>query len=132
VLWFAPAEWRECRLGIQLLPLLPISEALFPDVAFVRDLVAWTLPALARDGVGDWWKGFVYALEGIYDTEAALAKIRALTAHDNGNSLTNLLWWLHSRGPAAALSGTGTPGSGSAAATGSGTATDSDSGGQRE
>ena len=97
VLWFAPAEWKECRLGIQL---LPISEALFPDVAFIRDLVAWTLPALERDGVGEWWKGFVYALEGIYDTGAALAKIHALTAHDNGNSLTNQLLWCtasHSR-----------------------------------
>ncbi|KAG2572434.1 hypothetical protein PVAP13_7KG178800 [Panicum virgatum] len=129
-LWFAPAEWRECRLGIQVLPLLPVSEALFPDAAFARDLVEWALPALARDGVGDWWKGFVYALQGIYDTEVALAKVRELTAHDNGNSLTNLLWWLHSRGPAAASSsGRGTPGSGSAAA--AGTATDSDSGGQQ-
>ncbi|RLM75115.1 putative endo-1,3(4)-beta-glucanase 2 [Panicum miliaceum] len=97
-LWFAPPEWKECRLGIQLLPVLPISEALFPDVAFVRDLVAWTEPALARDGVGEGWKGFVYALEGIYDREAALAKTRALKGHDDGNSLTNLLWWLHSRG----------------------------------
>ncbi|CAL5018216.1 unnamed protein product [Urochloa decumbens] len=136
VLWFAPAEWKECRLGIQLLPLLPISEALFPDVAFVRDLVAWTLPALERDGVGDWWKGFVYALEGIYDTEAALAKIRALTAHDNGNSLTNLLWWLHSRGPnPASSSGTGTPCSGSGLAAAAGTActsTGSDGAGQHE
>ncbi|KAL6655659.1 hypothetical protein ACP70R_006485 [Stipagrostis hirtigluma subsp. patula] len=97
-LWFAPPEWKECRLGIQLLPVLPISEALFPDVAFVKDLVGWTLPALSRDGVGEGWKGFVYALEGIYDKEAALAKTRALTGHDDGNSLTNLLWWLHSRG----------------------------------
>jgi endo-1,3(4)-beta-glucanase len=97
-LWFAPPEWKECRLGIQLLPLLPVSEALFPDAAFVRDLVAWTLPALARDGVGEGWKGFVYALEGVYDKEGALAKTRALTGHDDGNSLTNLLWWLHSRG----------------------------------
>ncbi|KAF8647996.1 hypothetical protein HU200_065031 [Digitaria exilis] len=97
-LWFAPPEWKECRLGIQLLPVLPISEALFPDVAFVKDLVAWTAPALARDGVGEGWKGFVYALEGVYDKEAALAKTRALTGHDDGNSLTNLLWWLHSRG----------------------------------
>ncbi|CAD6225103.1 unnamed protein product [Miscanthus lutarioriparius] len=97
-LWFAPPEWKECRLGIQLLPVLPISEALFPDVAFVKDLVAWTLPALARDGVGEGWKGFVYALEGIYDKEAALTKTRALNGHDDGNSLTNLLWWLHSRG----------------------------------
>ncbi|TVU09395.1 hypothetical protein EJB05_42867 [Eragrostis curvula] len=96
-LWFAPPESKECRLGIQLLPVLPISEALFPDVAFVKELVGWTLPALARDGVWESWKGFVYALEGVYDKEAALAKTRALTGHDDGNSLSNLLWWLHSR-----------------------------------
>lgn len=97
-LWFAPPEWKECRLGIQLLPLLPISEALFPDIGFVKDLVSWTTPALARDGVGEGWKGFVYALEGVYDKESALAKTRALASHDDGNTLTNLLWWLHSRG----------------------------------
>uniref|UniRef100_A0A5B6ZHC3 glucan endo-1,3-beta-D-glucosidase n=1 Tax=Davidia involucrata TaxID=16924 RepID=A0A5B6ZHC3_DAVIN len=97
-LWFAPPAWRECRLGIQLLPLLPISEVLFSDVVFVRELVRWTLPALAREGVGEGWKGFVYALEGIYDKEGALDKIRSLNEFDDGNSLTNLLWWIHSRG----------------------------------
>uniref|UniRef100_A0A7N0UGG5 glucan endo-1,3-beta-D-glucosidase n=1 Tax=Kalanchoe fedtschenkoi TaxID=63787 RepID=A0A7N0UGG5_KALFE len=97
-LWFAPPEWKECRLGIQLLPLLPISEVLFSDVGFVRQLVNWTLPALRREGVGEGWKGFVYALEGVYDKEIALEKIRGLNAHDDGNTLTNLLWWVHSRG----------------------------------
>ncbi|XP_047056355.1 probable endo-1,3(4)-beta-glucanase ARB_01444 [Lolium rigidum] len=38
-----------------------LCEALFPDARFVRDLVGWTAPALARDGIGDGWKGFVYA-----------------------------------------------------------------------
>ncbi|TKY50069.1 putative endo-1,3(4)-beta-glucanase 2 [Spatholobus suberectus] len=97
-LWFAPAEWKECRLGIQLLPLAPISEVLFSNVDYVRELVEWTLPALDRDGVGEGWKGFVYALEGIYDNESALQKIRSLKGFDGGNSLTNLLWWIHSRG----------------------------------
>ncbi|KAF9684075.1 hypothetical protein SADUNF_Sadunf04G0079900 [Salix dunnii] len=97
-LWFAPPEWKECRLGIQLLPLLPISEVLFSDVGFARELVKWTLPALGREGVEDGWKGFVYALEGIYDKEIALEKIKNLNGHDDGNSLTNLLWWIHSRG----------------------------------
>ncbi|XP_052197588.1 probable endo-1,3(4)-beta-glucanase ARB_01444 [Diospyros lotus] len=97
-LWFAPADWRECRLGIQLLPLLPISEILFSEIGFVRELVTWTMPALAREGVAEGWKGFVYALEGIYDKEGALSKIRNLNGFDDGNSLTNLLWWIHSRG----------------------------------
>ncbi|KAJ1375433.1 Endo-1 [Sesbania bispinosa] len=97
-LWFAPAEWKECRLGINLLPILPISEVLFSNVDYVKDLVEWTLPALNREGVGEGWKGFVYALQGIYDNESALEKIRSLKGFDDGNSLTNLLWWIHSRG----------------------------------
>ncbi|KAH7532850.1 glucan endo-1,3-beta-D-glucosidase 1 [Ziziphus jujuba] len=96
-LWFAPPDWKECRLGIQVLPLLPITEALFSDVGFVKDLVRWTLPALQREGVGEGWKGFVYAMEGIYDKEGALGKIRSLNGFDDGNSLSNLLWWIHSR-----------------------------------
>ncbi|KAA8543853.1 hypothetical protein F0562_021970 [Nyssa sinensis] len=96
-LWFAPPEWRECRLEIQSLPLLPISEVLFSDVGFVKELVQWTLPAFEREGVGAGWKGFVYALEGIYDKVSALDKIKNLNGFDDGNSLTNLLWWIHSR-----------------------------------
>ncbi|XP_057756583.1 glucan endo-1,3-beta-D-glucosidase 1-like [Arachis stenosperma] len=83
-LWFAPPVWKECRLGIQLLPLTPVVE--------------WTMPALDREGVGEGWKGFVYALEGVYDNESALKKIRSLKGFDDGNSFTNLLWWIHSRG----------------------------------
>ncbi|KAG4177613.1 hypothetical protein ERO13_A11G318750v2, partial [Gossypium hirsutum] len=96
-LWFASPVCRERRLGIQLLPISPISEVLFSDIEYTRQLVNWTLPALGREGVGDGWKGFVYALEAIYDSESALKKIRKLSGHDNGNSLANLLWWVHSR-----------------------------------
>ncbi|GAU45598.1 hypothetical protein TSUD_285670 [Trifolium subterraneum] len=96
-LWFAPAAWKECRLGIQLLPLLPISEVLFSNVDYVKELVEWTLTALNREGVGEGWKGFVYALQGIYDNESGLKNIKGLSGFDDGNSLTNLLWWIHSR-----------------------------------
>ncbi|XP_042477412.1 probable endo-1,3(4)-beta-glucanase ARB_01444 [Macadamia integrifolia] len=97
-LWFAPPDWKECRLGIQVLPLLPITEVLFSNVGFVKELVEWTLPALGREGVTEGWKGFVYSLEGIYDKNGALEKIRSLNGFDDGNSLSNLLWWIHSRG----------------------------------
>eukprot|EP01018_Ginkgo_biloba_P014626 Gb_25115 [translate_table: standard] len=96
-LWFAPAEWRECRLGIQLLPILPITDLLYSNLEFVKELVQWTYPALNRDGVGEGWKGFVYALEGMYDRESALNKVMALNGFDDGNSLTNLLWWIYTR-----------------------------------
>ncbi|KAL0540616.1 hypothetical protein IC582_020625 [Cucumis melo] len=97
-LWFAPSEWKECRLGIQVLPILPITELLLSDVGFVRELVNWALPSLGREGVGEGWKGFVHALESIYDKDGSLQKIRNLKEFDDGNSLTNLLWWVHSRG----------------------------------
>ncbi|CAN6477527.1 unnamed protein product [Victoria cruziana] len=96
-LWFAPADRRECRLGIQLLPIIPVTETLFQDVAYVKQLVNWAMPALSRAGVEDGWKGFVYSLQGVYDRDHALASIRSLKTHDDGNSLTNLLWWVYSR-----------------------------------
>jgi endo-1,3(4)-beta-glucanase len=37
-------------------------------------------------------------VEGIYDKENALVKIKNLYGFDDGNSRTNLLWWIHSRG----------------------------------
>ncbi|GJR75256.1 nucleotide-binding alpha-beta plait domain-containing protein, partial [Tanacetum coccineum] len=52
---------------------------------------------LGREGVGEGWKRFVYALEGVYDKDIALEKIRNLKGYDDGNSLSNLLWWIHSR-----------------------------------
>ncbi|CAL1390769.1 unnamed protein product [Linum trigynum] len=96
-LWFAPPEQRECRLGIHLLPLLPITEVLFADVEYARQLVNWTVPSLERGDVGDGWKGFAYALEALYDKGIALEKVRRLNEHDDGNSLSNMLWWIHSR-----------------------------------
>ncbi|MQM03621.1 hypothetical protein Taro_036406 [Colocasia esculenta] len=96
-LWFAPPESKECRLGIHVLPLLPITEVLFRDAGFVRELVRWVSPALEREDVKEGWKGFVHAMEAVYDGPSALAKVRALEGFDDGNSLTNLLWWIHSR-----------------------------------
>jgi len=58
--------------GIQVLPLSPISEVLFSDVKYAKELVEWTLPALKREGIGQKMKGFVFALQGIYDNKGAL------------------------------------------------------------
>ncbi|KAM7278814.1 hypothetical protein ACFE04_005948 [Oxalis oulophora] len=93
--FFAPSEWRVCRLGIQILPLSPITEILFCDVGFVRELVEWAMGW--ESSMDDAWKGFVFAMEGVYDKESALEKTRRLNNFDDGNSLTNLLWWIHSR-----------------------------------
>ncbi|CAN6702570.1 unnamed protein product [Malus baccata var. baccata] len=96
-LWFATAEAREIRLGIQVLPVLPVTEVLFSDAGFASELVNWALPALSRTGVTEGWKGFAFALQGMFDKEGALEKIRSLKEFDDGNSRSNLLWWIHSR-----------------------------------
>ncbi|QHO09482.1 hypothetical protein HN51_067977 [Arachis hypogaea] len=91
---------KESKIALHVLPLLPISECLFSNVDFVKELVEWTESGYGdgpADGDGDGWKGFVYALEGIYDNQIALKKIRSLKCFDCGNSLSNLLWWIHSR-----------------------------------
>ncbi|KAK7295461.1 hypothetical protein RJT34_18370 [Clitoria ternatea] len=96
-LWWAPAECRECRLSIQVLPLLPITEPLFFDAAYAKELVEWTLPSFKNKTDIEGWKGFTYALQGIYDKKTALKNIRMLKGFDDGNSFSNLLWWIHSR-----------------------------------
>ncbi|CAN6708368.1 unnamed protein product [Malus baccata var. baccata] len=96
-LWFAAAEAKEIRLGIQVMPISPITEVLFSDTVFPSELVNWALPALGRTGVTEAWKGVVYALQGLYYKAGALEKIKSLTGFDDGNSLSNLLWWIHSR-----------------------------------
>jgi len=98
--WVAPCSFCECEgmLGVHVLPLCPISEVLFSDVDYVKELVEWALPPFKTLGAENRWKGFVYALEGIYDNESALKKIRSMNRFEVGNSLTNLLWWIHSRG----------------------------------
>merc|ERR1712071_67609 len=97
-LWFASADCKAVRLGIQVLPILPITEKLFPDADFNRQLIEWASPSLSSSDVGAGWKDFVYALEGINDYPTAVTKIRDLKVHDDGNSLANLLWWIHSQG----------------------------------
>ncbi|KAK7374615.1 hypothetical protein VNO80_08051 [Phaseolus coccineus] len=92
-LWWASADCRECRVGIQVLPLFPITETLFSDADYVKELVEWTLPSLSSEG----WKGMTYALQGVYDKQTALQNIRTLKGFDDGNSYSNLLWWIHSR-----------------------------------
>ncbi|XLR21174.1 probable endo-1,3(4)-beta-glucanase ARB_01444 [Arachis ipaensis] len=89
---------KDHALDMHVLPLLPITEFLYFDVGFMKEVVEWTMPCLNRDGVEEISKGFLYAMEGIYDNEAALEKVRELSSfNDVRSSLSNLLWWLHSR-----------------------------------
>lgn len=96
-LWFAGAERRDCRLGIQVLPITPVTEAMFPDKHYVKELVDWATELINNENVTDAWRGFIYALKAIYDPRAALEAATSLNGHDDGNSYSNLLWWIHTR-----------------------------------
>jgi endo-1,3(4)-beta-glucanase len=56
------------------------------------------ITCLKKEGIGQQMKGFVFALQGIYDNEVALKNIKSLKGFEDGNSMTNLLWWIYSRG----------------------------------
>ncbi|XP_025693136.1 glucan endo-1,3-beta-D-glucosidase-like [Arachis hypogaea] len=98
ILWsnkrYAPPAWKEHTLAAHVLPLLSITEFLFSNVGFVKEVVEWTMPCLNRVGVEEKWKWLVYAIERIYDNEDALKKIKELISFgdEEGNSLNNLLW----------------------------------------
>jgi endo-1,3(4)-beta-glucanase len=79
--------------------LLPISEVLFSDVDYAKDVVQSAVLALLGSGrQEEGWQGFLCALKGQYDKENSLKKIKKLSYFDVENSFSNLLWWIHSRG----------------------------------
>ncbi|CAI7782493.1 unnamed protein product [Closterium sp. NIES-53] len=97
-LWFAPPADMEKRVGIQVLPVSPFLTHLFPDHDFAKQLVEWAQPVLSGAAT-DEWRGFAWALQALYDPQGARTNIAALTVFDDGNSKTNMLWWLASNMP---------------------------------
>ncbi|CAI5484079.1 unnamed protein product [Closterium sp. Yama58-4] len=97
-LWFAPPADMEKRLGIQVLPVSPYLKHLFPDPEFAKQLVEWAQPVLSGAAT-DEWRGFAWALQALYDPHGARANIAALGAFDDGNSMSNMFWWLASNMP---------------------------------
>lgn len=92
-LWFAPATDLKKRLGIQVLPVTPFTEVLFSDTSYAKELVDWAKPVADSDT----WNGYSFALEAIYDRKGAIANINALGNFNDGDSLSNLLWWAYTR-----------------------------------
>ncbi|CAI5502053.1 unnamed protein product [Closterium sp. Naga37s-1] len=90
-LWFVPPADMEKRVGIQVLPVSPFLTHLFPDHEFAKQLVEWAQPVLSGAAT-DEWRGFAWALQALYDPQGARTNIAALTAFDDGNSKTNMLW----------------------------------------
>eukprot|EP00850_Spirogloea_muscicola_P018117 SM000162S02395 [mRNA] locus=s162:244011:248305:- [translate_table: standard] len=78
-LWFASSDNHDIRLGIQAIPISPITERLFSDKAYTKQLVSWSLASEGPE-TSDGWKGFVYALQAIDNKSIALNNIQPLQA----------------------------------------------------
>ncbi|XP_024545150.1 putative endo-1,3(4)-beta-glucanase 2 [Selaginella moellendorffii] len=92
-LWFAATSVLECRVGIQVIPVTPATEALYDDVDYNRQLYEWASPAVQSDT----WRGFALAVQATYDPARARANVELLERFDDGNSLSNMLWWVYTR-----------------------------------
>eukprot|EP00475_Leptophrys_vorax_P028696 TRINITY_DN4172_c0_g1_i3.p1 TRINITY_DN4172_c0_g1~~TRINITY_DN4172_c0_g1_i3.p1 ORF type:complete len:514 (-),score=0.21 TRINITY_DN4172_c0_g1_i3:188-1504(-) len=98
-LWFAAADQIDKRVGIQVLPITPYLLFLFPDREFNAKVTEWALPLVQTDGVTDQWKAFTWAVQATHDPQAARKNIEALSVYDEGNSQSNMLWWLAVNSP---------------------------------
>ncbi|QHO10041.1 hypothetical protein HN51_006447 [Arachis hypogaea] len=58
-LWFAPPVWKEFRLGIQLLPLVPVSEFLFSNKSLLCLLWIEMVLKVGGRGLCMHWKEFM-------------------------------------------------------------------------
>jgi len=96
--WFGAKD--EYIHGIQMLPFTPYSEYLITD-----DWMQYTLSQsplaqrLASRDIEEPWKGLIIMAEATINKEKAWEKVWALTKFDNGNSLSNMLYWIATRPP---------------------------------
>lgn len=80
--------------GIQMIPFTPVSEELL-DPAWVKDAQAAFDDAANIESEG--FRGFMHMANAVVDQEAAARDIAELREFDDGNSLTNTLYWLYTR-----------------------------------
>eukprot|EP00250_Pteridium_aquilinum_P020727 c24920_g1_i1 orf=47-2338(+) len=86
-------------VSTQVSPLAPISEILFNNITFAKELVDWASPSLSTPHTTSTWKGHVYALQALYEHSFDFIQknVFALSYPNNENSLSILVWWIYSR-----------------------------------
>jgi endo-1,3(4)-beta-glucanase len=84
--------------GIQYLPFTPAAEDLL-DPTWIRDAYPVVSTALTRPSpaLGEGWRGLIYLAHAIIEPETAWTEVNSLTGFDDGNSLTNSLYWVATR-----------------------------------
>jgi endo-1,3(4)-beta-glucanase len=92
--WFSADLW--CRRGIQMLPILPASES-YLDTDFVQTMISTGEMATMLAHAPAEWKGFILAALAVIDKASAWQQVNNLTAFDDGQSFTNLMYWIATR-----------------------------------
>jgi endo-1,3(4)-beta-glucanase len=84
--------------GIQMLPYTPISEDLLRS-SWIRESYSVFSSAYTRSSpaASSAWLGLLYQAQATFDKAGAAAKIATLTGVDDGNTMTNTLYWLYTR-----------------------------------
>jgi endo-1,3(4)-beta-glucanase len=102
VLWSNKADYStffcpnvECIHGIQMLPFTPITEALL-EPAWVTEEYP-VLSAALTPATTEAWRGFSYLDHAVIDPATAWTEVKTLNSFDDGNSLTNALYWVATR-----------------------------------
>jgi endo-1,3(4)-beta-glucanase len=84
--------------GIQMLPYTPISED-FLRPSWLKESYTVFSAAYTRSSpvASQAWLGILYQAQATFDKTGAAAKIATLTGVDDGNTMTNTLYWLYTR-----------------------------------
>jgi len=89
----------EYQFGIQIIPITPLTEKLLRHNWLKAARGRWKN---AIETCSEQWRAFLLAADSLVDEEAASAAWNAaqkLSLFDNGNSKTNMLYFLSTRGP---------------------------------
>ncbi len=88
--------------GIQMLPFTPITASLL-EPAWVEEEYPVVAEALDSPTLAEGWRGFIYMTHAILDPVTAWDEVLTLEGHDDGNTLTNTLYWVATRPGAEAI-----------------------------
>jgi len=85
----------EYIFGIQSMPYTPISEEHLEASWLTEAYPVWS--SILERPVSDDWKAFLYLAHSILDKEAAWTETQSLRYFDNGNTMTNSLYFVATR-----------------------------------
>lgn len=95
--WFGTGDHGEFVCGIQMIPVTPATEDLL-DKAWLDEVWDSKLgPIAGALALDNGWRDFYAAARANQDRAAGCAMIEAQTAHDDGNSRTNMLHYCATR-----------------------------------